>query len=78
MSADPRNAEELARLLRAAGREDLAVEIEGGFLDVADVRVTESACVEKFDHTGDTPQLVERLVTEDGRLISRETFPKEA
>ena len=72
-----RNRDELARLLRAAGREDLAAELEADTLDVADIRVTESALVEKFDHSGETPQLVERLVTEDGRIISLESFPEE-
>ena len=73
-----RDRDELARLLRAAGREDLAAELEGGFLDAGDVRVVESACVEKFDHSGDMPRLFERLTTEEGQMISRETFPEEA
>lgn len=71
-----RNREELARLLRAAGREDLARELEAGFLDSADIGVRESAVLEKFDHSGDEPRLFERIVTEDGRIISRETFPE--
>lgn len=48
----------------------------GAPLDIQEIKIKERAHVEKFDMTGDTPQLVEYLIVEDGRVVER-TRPME-
>jgi hypothetical protein len=44
--------------------------------DEAPVKIRTRLHVEKFDHSGETPTLVEHLVIEDGvGIVERNTFP---
>ncbi|MFQ5831069.1 MAG: hypothetical protein ACE5JD_18255 [Candidatus Methylomirabilia bacterium] len=58
------NVARILTLLKMAG---------GKPLETDEVKIRERTHVEKFDHSGDTPKLIEYLIVEDGRVVHRET-----
>ena len=44
-------------------------------VDFSSQKIKTTMKIEKFDHTGDTPRLFERIIVVDGKVESKEEFP---
>lgn len=54
--------------------EEIVRDILAGRLEIADVRVSEVAVLEKIDKSGDEPKLIERRTMVDGKCVEVEKF----
>ena len=46
-------------------------------IDTNAPKITTTFTLNKFDHSGDTPRLVETIVSKDGIIISKEMYAKD-